>query len=188
MIEFASIIKQFETIDYLITILSILIIVFSALKGFIQSLLGVLSWIGAILISVNFHPFLGDIILDQVSKLEFIARLNLPLEGIIKFLIAIPITFILSFYLLKKFRKFITSDLDKGIIGTLIDKFFGIIFGIIFSYIILSTILISNSIISSNWYEKNIVLLLKNNSTILMKIDEINQYIPINSNNVETIE
>ena len=188
MIEFASIIKQFETIDYLITILSILIIVFSALKGFIQSLLGVLSWIGAILISVNFHPFLGDIILDQVSKSEFIARLNLPLEGIIKFLIAIPITFILSFYLLKKFRKFITSDLDKGIIGTLIDKFFGIIFGIIFSYIILSTILISNSIISSNWYEKNIVLLLKNNSTILMKIDEINQYIPINSNNVETIE
>tara|TARA_Y100000741_G_scaffold260921_1_gene201598 strand:- start:88 stop:654 length:567 start_codon:yes stop_codon:yes gene_type:complete len=188
MIEFASIINQFEALDYLITILSILIIVFSAWKGFIQSLLGILSWIGAILISVNFHPFLGDIILDQVSKLEFIARLNLPLEGIIKYLIAIPITFILSFYLLKKFRKFITSDLDKGILGTIIDKFFGIIFGIIFSYIILSTILISNSIISSNWYEKNIVLLLKNNSTILIKIDEINQYIPINSNNLETIE
>ena len=188
MIEFASIINQFEAIDYLITILCILIIVFSAWKGFIQSLLGILSWIGAILISVNFHPFLGDIILDQVSKLEFIARLNLPLEGIIKYLIAIPITFILSFYLLKKFRKFITSDLDKGILGTLIDKLFGIIFGIIFSYIILSTILISNSIISSNWYEKNIVLLLKNNSTILIKIDEINQYIPINSNNLETIE
>ncbi|MFL2510250.1 MAG: CvpA family protein [Alphaproteobacteria bacterium] len=188
MIEFASIINQFEALDYLITILSILIIVFSAWKGFIQSLLGILSWIGAILISVNFHPFLGDIILDQVSKLEFIARLNLPLEGIIKYLIAIPIIFILSFYLLKKFRKFITSDLDKGILGTIIDKFFGIIFGIIFSYIILSTILISNSIISSNWYEKNIVLLLKNNSTILIKIDEINQYIPINSNNLETIE
>ena len=189
MIELASIIDQFQPIDYLITILSILIILFSAWKGFIQALLGILSWIGAILISINFHPFLGDIILNQVSKLEFIARLNLPLEGIIKFLIAIPITFILSFYLLKKFRKFITSDLDRGILGSLIDKFFGIIFGIIFSYIILSTILISNSLISNNWYEKNIVLQLKNNSTIIMKINEINQYyIPRNSNSVDKIE
>ncbi|MDC0037559.1 CvpA family protein [Alphaproteobacteria bacterium] len=186
MIEFTKIIDEFQAIDYLIIILSILIILFSTWKGFIQSLLGVLSWIGAVLISINFHSFLGDIILDQVSKLEFITRLNLPLDNISKYLIAIPITFILSFYLLKKFKKFITSDLDKGIFGNLIDKFFGIIFGIIFSYIILTTILISNSIIDNNWYEKNIVLKLKDSSTILIKINEINQnYIQRNSDIIE---
>ena len=174
MAELEIFIGTLKTLDYLILILSLIIILFSTFKGFIQSILSMLTWIGAILISIYFHNYFTEIITNQLSRWEFIGK-YLPIHTISKYIIAIPIIFFVSLYLLKKFRKFITSDLEKGIISLFLDKIFGLIYGILLSYIIFSTIIISTSLIKFNWYNENIISPLKNNSQIIKKIDDINK-------------
>ena len=56
-------------------------------------------------------------------------------------LISIPLIFLISLFFLKKIRKFLSSDLDKQILGIILYKFFGLIYGCIFSYFVFSTIL-----------------------------------------------
>ena len=72
---------------------------------------------------------------------------------------------------MKKIRKFISSDIDNQILGVVFDKFFGLIYGILFSYIVFSSIIYSLDKIEyfndlNNW--------LINNSTILNNVDNIN--------------
>ena len=40
-------------LDYIILIIIILFVIFSAFKGFIQSLLGLMTWVGSIIITLN---------------------------------------------------------------------------------------------------------------------------------------
>lgn len=184
MTNFENFFNELSNIDYLLVILSLFFILFSTLKGFIQSILGIFTWVGAILISIYFNQFLSEVIINQLSKWEFIAK-NLPINNISKYIIAIPLIFFLSLFLLRKFRKFITSDLNKNFIGRLTDKLFGLIFGIFFSYIVFTTILISPTLIKFNWYKENFISPLKEKSTILNKIDTINQRIKPQTNNIQ---
>ena len=76
--------------------------------------------------------------------------------------------------MLKKIRKFLSYDLDKQIFGIIIDKVFGIIYGLIFTYFIYSTILFTfykfNFEDLNQWFT--------NNSQILRLINNLNeQYI-----------
>ena len=57
-------------------------------------------------------------------------------------IISIPIIFIISLFILKKIRIFISADLDKNIVGITLDKLFGLVYGVVFSCIILSALLI----------------------------------------------
>ena len=52
--------------------------------------------------------------------------------------ISIPIIFFITLLILKKIRKLLIGDLDKKALGIFLDKLFGIIYGIVFSYIIIT--------------------------------------------------
>ena len=187
MINLENLLENLSMIDYLFLALISLIVIFSAMKGFIQSLLGMLTWIGAIFISIYLHKNFSELISNQISKFEILSK-NLPVENISKYLIAIPIIFFISLFVLKKFRKFITSDLDKGLLGMLLDRLFGIIFGIFLSYIILTTILISPTLIKFNWYNNSIIEPIKNSSKILYEIEKLNLKIKPNIKQLEINE
>ena len=184
MINLDTILENLKSVDYLFIILGLFIIIFSTWKGFIQSILGLLTWIGAILISIYFHQYLSELIVIQLSNWEFIAK-NLPIENISKYILSIPLIFFLSLFLLKKFRKFLTSDLDKNFFGILMDKIFGLLFGIIFTYVILSTIIFSQTLIKFDWYENKIINPLKEKSQILKTINDINIKIKPQIENVQ---
>lgn len=174
MIILDEFIKELKNIDYLLLIISLIFILFSTYKGFVQSILGIFTWIGAILISIYFHEYLNDLIVNQLSKWELLAK-NLPINDISKYLISIPLIFFISLFVLRKFRSFITSDLNHNFAGKIADKFFGFIFGLFFSYIVFTTILISPNIIKFSWYKEIIISPLKDSSTILNKVDIINK-------------
>ena len=86
------------------------------------------------------------------------------------------IIFLISLFILKRIRKFLNSDLDKQILGVIFDKFFGILYGILFSYIIYSSVLY---LTDNNDVEilKNFHLFFVENSNILMQISEYNNNI-----------
>tara|TARA_Y100001970_G_C14191713_1_gene835770 strand:+ start:216 stop:758 length:543 start_codon:yes stop_codon:yes gene_type:complete len=127
--------------DYIILTFTFIIILFSFWKGFIQSVLGLLTWVGSILISIYAYESFADFITKQLLTFEFFRSIEYQ-TNIIGIIFAIPIIFLISLFILKKIRNFLSSDLDKQILGIIIDKVFGFIYGILFSYVIITTILI----------------------------------------------
>ena len=126
--------------DYILITIALIIILFSLWKGFIQSLLGLLTLVGSIIITIYSYNNLSDFISKQLLKIELFQNYE-TITSLIGIIISIPLIFLLSLFILKKIRKFISSDLDKQILGTILDKFFGLIYGFLFSYIIFSTII-----------------------------------------------
>ena len=179
------IINNLYMLDYILLVITSLFVLFSIWKGFIQSILGLMTWIGSIIITLIFYQKLSDYLSIYINKINFLESLGL--STIITTIISIPIIFIISLILLRKFRKIISADLDKTTLGIILDKFFGIIYGFIFSYFIFSLLLILLEQINSNF-----IVFLNKNSFILLNINNINklyiyQYIPFffeNSNSL----
>ena len=96
--------------------------------------------VGSIIITIYSYNNLSDFISKQLLKIELFQNYE-TITSLIGIIISIPLIFLLSLFILKKIRKFISSDLDKQILGTILDKFFGLIYGFLFSYIIFSTII-----------------------------------------------
>ena len=61
---------NFELIflDYLVLILTVIIIIFSFWKGFINSILGLLTWIGSVFITIYAYQYLSNFISEQLLK------------------------------------------------------------------------------------------------------------------------
>ena len=98
-------------------------------------------------------------------------------------IISIPIIFLISLFILKRIRKSLSSDLDKGFLGIILDKFFGIIYGVVFSYFILATLIFFLN--KFNYYELNFWII--NNSEIMNIVNNINEkyiYIHFTFNNI----
>jgi len=156
-----------------------LIIIFSGFKGFINSILGLLTWVGAILLTIYTYETFSNFLSKQILDINFFQNYEY-LSSIISVILSIPIIFLASIFILKRIRIFLTSDMDKNIMGLIFDKIFGLIYGFIFFYIVLTTsiILLEKFNLSSfsNW--------LNNNSLIIQNIDHINDkyLIIINSN------
>ena len=155
--------------DYVLVILMFLIIIFSGFKGFINSILGLLTWVGAILLTIYTYETFSNFLSKQILNINFFQNYEY-LSNIISVILSIPIIFLASIFILKRIRIFLTSDMDKNIMGLIFDKIFGLIYGFIFFYIVLTTsiILLEKFNLSSfsNW--------LHNNSLIIQKIDHIN--------------
>ena len=166
--------------DYIVIIISLIFIIFSFWKGFIQSLLGLLTWIGSIIITIYSYDSLASFVSIQLLKIDLFKNYEL-ITNLIGIIIAIPLIFLISLFILKKIRKLITNDLDKQILGIILDKFLGLIFGLIFSYIIFATILYGIEKISffDSFYKWII-----ENSYILQKINNTNTNI-INYFNID---
>jgi len=160
-------------LDYVLLIIAILFIIFSAWKGLIQSILGLLTWVGSIIITLYSYNAFSNFIDTQLLKIELFQNYEM-MSNIISIIISIPVIFLISLFVLKKVRKFLSSDLDKQIFGIIIDKVFGVLYGVIFTYFIYSTILFTFNIFNfedlNQWFIDN--------SQILSKINNINeQYI-----------
>ena len=176
---------NFELIffDYVILILTVIIIIFSFLKGFINSILGLLTWVGSIFITIYTYKYVSDFFSKQILNINFFQRFE-QFVSVISIFISITIIFLTSLFILKRVRKFLNNDLDKQILGIIFDKFFGTLYGIIFSYIIFSSLLYltdnNNFKLLSNFH-----LFLIENSNILSQISEYNYYILENYMNTD---
>ena len=161
--------------DYVVIILSAIIIIFSFWKGFINSILGFLTWVGSIFITIYAYQYLSEFLNTILLNINFLQNFD-QFVTIISIIISIPIIFLISLFVLKRIRKFLNSDLDKQIFGIMIDKFFGAIYGLIFSYVVFSSLLYltnNNNIELFN----SVYLFLVENSNILNKISEYNNNI-----------
>ena len=161
--------------DYVVIILATIIIIFSFWKGFINSILSFLTWVGSIFITIYAYQYLSEFLNTILLNINILQNFE-QFVTIISIIISIPIIFLISLFLLKRIRKFLNSDLDKQIFGIMIDKFFGVIYGIIFSYVVFSSLLYltnNNNIELFN----SVYLFLVENSNILNKISEYNNNI-----------
>ena len=167
--------------DYIIVVILIILISFCFLRGFIQSLLGLLTWVGSILITIYSYETLSNFIVKQILKINFFQQFEY-LSNIGSLVISIPIIFIITLFILKRIRKLLSSDLDKEIFGLILDKFFGLIYGVIFSYIILTSIIIIlkrfefNTL--NNWLidNSNIIYIVNNfNEDYIYKLEEVEE-------------
>ncbi len=127
-------------IDYIILTIGLIVIIFCFWKGIISSILGLLTWIGSIIITIYFYNNLSIFINKQLLNIEILQNYE-QITNLISILLSIPLIFIISLFILKKLRKIISSDLDSQIFGKIIDKVFGFLFGFLFNYIIFSTII-----------------------------------------------
>jgi len=159
--------------DYMIIIISLVFITYNFFKGFIQSLLGLLTWVGSIIITIYSYNNLSIFFSKQLLKIDIFNNYE-TITNVIGIIISIPLIFLISLFILKKIRKFLSSDLDKQILGIVIDKFFGFIYGFIFSYIFFATFLYAIEKISFMHYFYNWIL---ENSYILESINDISKKI-----------
>ena len=160
-------------LDYVLLIIAILFIIFSAWKGLIQSILGLLTWVGSIIITLYSYNAFSNFLDTQLLKIKLFQNYEM-MTNIISIIISIPVIFLISLFILKRIRKFLISDLDKHIFGIIIDKVFGVLYGLIFTYFIYSTILFTFN--KFNFEDLNQWFI--DNSQILNIINNINeQYI-----------
>ena len=169
--------------DYSVIAFTLLIVILSFWKGFINSVLGLLTWLGSAFITIYTYNFF-ILSFKSFLNIEFLSGFE-QIVTVVSIIISIPIIFLLSLFILKRIRKILSSDLDKQILGLILDKFFGIIYGIIFSYVIFSTILYftsNNSLSILN----NINSFLVENSNILNQVSLYNEnMINIYNSNIE---
>ena len=165
---------SFETLylfDYFIIIIIFISMIFSFIKGFVQSLLGLLTWIGATIITLIFYQNLSNYIYNNfINRIEYIEQ-NELLSDIISKGLSIPFIFLLSLILLKKIRSLISTNFQKSSLGTFFDKIFGIIYGFAFGLII---ILITNITIEKIYPNFPNTRLIKN-STLYPYLDTFNK-------------
>ena len=58
-------------LDYFFIIIISLSVIFSFIKGFTQSLLGLLTWIGAAILTLIFFENLSNYLSEYLNKIEF---------------------------------------------------------------------------------------------------------------------
>ena len=162
-------IESLSFFDYFIIIIIAISIVFAFIKGFVQSLLGLLTWIGAVLITLIFYENLSNFILSYINKITFLEKTGLTV--IIATILSIPFIFLVSLIFLKKIKSLISTNFQKSSIGNLFDKIFGIIYGFFFGLIIISISIITINKLYDNFSSTKFV----KNSQIYPYLDKFNK-------------
>ena len=157
-------------IDYILLIITVLFTIFSSWKGLIQSILGLMTWVGSIIITLYSYNAFSNYLNNLLLKIEIFQNYEV-LSNYLSIIIAIPIIFLISLFILKRIRQILSADLDKQILGILIDKILGTIYGIIFSYFVFST----SIFILNKFSFQDLNYWLMNNSEILNTINNVNE-------------
>ncbi len=166
---------EFIIFDYVLLVITLIIVIFSFWKGFINSILGLLTWVGSVFITIYTYEYFSNYLNNLLLNINFLSNFEQFLS-IISIVISIPIIFLLSLFILKRIRKILSSDLDKQIFGLILDKFFGLVYGFVFSYILYSTILyLTNNNDISILNSINIFMI--ENSNILKEVGNYNNNI-----------
>ena len=165
--------EELLVLDYIVLIFSCVLVIFSFWKGFVSSILGLLTWVGSIFITIYTYSFLSEFFYNLLLNIEFLSDFK-QFVSTISFIISVPLIFLISLFLLKRIRKILNNDLDKQILGVILDKFFGAVYGILFTYIILSSLLFFTN--NNNFsIINNFNIFLNENSNILKIISDNNQ-------------
>ena len=103
---------NFELIffDYVVLILTAVIVIFSFWKGFINSILGLLTWVGSVFVTIYSYQYLSDFLSEQLLNINFLQRFE-QFVSVISIIISIPIIFLISLFILKRIRKFLNSSM-----------------------------------------------------------------------------
>ena len=76
--------------DYILLFIILLVIIFCFIKGFIQSVLGLLTWVGSILITIYSYDTFANFITKQILKIDFFCNfrvLKIGLSGLLTYFI-----------------------------------------------------------------------------------------------------
>ena len=157
-------------IDHIIITIGSILVIFCFWKGIVNSILGLLTWIGSILITIYFYNSLSDLKNKQILKIEVLSNYE-QITDLVSTLLSIPIIFLFSLFILKKLRNIISSDLDSQILGKIIDKILGFLFGFIFNYIIFTTVIY---LINNFEFLNNFNNFLFENSFLLKELNTFN--------------
>ena len=87
--------------DYIIIIISFIFIFISFWKGFIQSLLSLLTWLGSIIITIYSYSIFSTFVSKQFLKIDLFKNYEL-ITNVTGTIIAIPLIFLISLFILKK--------------------------------------------------------------------------------------
>ena len=87
--------------DYIVITIILLTILFCLWKGFIQSILGLFTWLGSILITIYSYNSFANFLSKQILKIEIFQNYEY-LSTIIGIIISIPIIFFNFTIYLKK--------------------------------------------------------------------------------------
>ncbi|PPR46921.1 MAG: hypothetical protein CFH19_00870 [Alphaproteobacteria bacterium MarineAlpha5_Bin9] len=170
-----SILNNLYILDYIFLIIIFIITFLCLIRGFIHSILSLLTWIGSIILTLNFYSSLSNFIAYQLNKINFFNNLD-QLTQIIGIIISIPLLFIFSLMVLRKIRKIISSDIDQATLGRIFDKSLGLMYGLLFNYIIFSTIIFFLSTLNENYFFlKDLLNFLIDNSFIINNINYLNE-------------
>ena len=87
------ILTDLYVIDYILLFITLLFVFFSIWKGFIQSILGLMTWIGSIFITLIFYEKLSNYLSSKLNEFTFFENLGLssgimgirrgPLESVV---------------------------------------------------------------------------------------------------------
>ena len=69
----STLINNLYPFDYIILFIIFLFVFFSVWKGFIQSVLGLMTWIGSIIITLIFYQKLSLFISEKINEIDFFA-------------------------------------------------------------------------------------------------------------------
>ena len=67
---------QIFPFDYVIIALTLVIVVFSFWKGFINSILSLLTWIGSLFITIFSYEFLSSYLNNILSNIDFLSNFD----------------------------------------------------------------------------------------------------------------
>ena len=91
---------NFELIffDYVVLILTAVIVIFSFWKGFINSILGLLTWVGSVFVTIYSYQYISDFLSEQLLNINFLQRFE-QFVSIISIIGIIPNIFASTFIL-----------------------------------------------------------------------------------------
>ncbi len=84
--------------DYIIIVISLVFIIFSFWRGFIKSILNLLTWIGSIIITVYSYESLQYFIENQLSKIDILRDYEI-INNLIGINISIPVYILISLFI-----------------------------------------------------------------------------------------
>ena len=134
-----DILEKITVFDYSYIILTILLMIRGAFKGFVLSILSAAKWVLAYILTIFIFPKAKpyvENVLDNEYVLDIILGVSL---------------FVLTIFLILMINKAISKAVTYSGIGT-IDKFFGLIFGIVKSYVFVVCLFTAANIVYN--YEK----------------------------------
>ena len=91
--------------DYIILALSVVIIIFTFWRGFINSILGLLTWVGSLFITIYTYEYLSQYLNNLLLNINFLSGFE-QIISIFSIIISIPIIFLISLFILKESERF----------------------------------------------------------------------------------